>query len=199
VTETQQPVLDADVVDEPDTQPPATDLVRANVSTLAVTPQVKAAELVERLNVIKDAGQVDNPDLPDLWNTVVKMAEKRARVDAVLAVTGASAIFTQDAEDLSSEPEPTQEPDPEPSSPTIDPAWASGLIDKARAAGLTLAELAAVLEGAGALDGARMRAENLKLTKQGAENTIARLSPDQAGKLEAVLDEAIAAKTGAAS
>lgn len=46
------------------------------------------------------AGEVDNPDLPDCWNTVVKMAEKRARVDAVLAVTGASALFTQDVEDL---------------------------------------------------------------------------------------------------
>jgi hypothetical protein len=44
--------------------------------------------------------EIENPDLPDLWNTVVKMAEKRARVDAVLAVTGASALFTQDAEDL---------------------------------------------------------------------------------------------------
>ena len=47
----------------------------------------------------QDAGEVENPDLPDLWNTVVKMAEKRARVDAVLAVTGASALFTQDMED----------------------------------------------------------------------------------------------------
>ena len=45
-------------------------------------------------------GEIENPDLPDLWNTIVKMAEKRARVDAVLAVTGASALFTQDAEDL---------------------------------------------------------------------------------------------------
>jgi hypothetical protein len=50
-------------------------------------------------------GDVENPDLPDTWNTVVKMAEKRARVDAVLAVTGASALFTQDVEDLpASEP-----------------------------------------------------------------------------------------------
>lgn len=47
----------------------------------------------------QSVGEVDNPDLPDLWNTVTKMAEKRARVDAVLAVTGASAIFTQDVED----------------------------------------------------------------------------------------------------
>lgn len=48
----------------------------------------------------QQTGEIENPDLPDLWNTVVKMAEKRARVDAVLAVTGASALFTQDAEDL---------------------------------------------------------------------------------------------------
>lgn len=48
----------------------------------------------------QEAGEVENPDLPDLWNTVIKMAEKRARVDVVLAVTGASALFTQDAEDL---------------------------------------------------------------------------------------------------
>lgn len=55
-------------------------------------------------------GEIDNPDLPDLWNTVVKMAEKRARVDAVLAVTGASALFTQDAEDMAGAPKPTAEP-----------------------------------------------------------------------------------------
>ncbi len=54
----------------------------------------------------QEVGEVDNPDLPDTWNTVVKMAEKRARVDAILAVTGASALFTQDAEDLAAEAPP---------------------------------------------------------------------------------------------
>jgi hypothetical protein len=58
----------------------------------------------------QQVGEIDNPDLPDLWNTVVKMAEKRARVDAVLAVTGASALFTQDAEDIAPEPEPEPTP-----------------------------------------------------------------------------------------
>lgn len=63
-------------------------------------------------------GQVENPDLPDLWNVVVKMAEKRARVDVVLAVTGASALFTQDLEEQTFSPpeearqEPKQEPTP---------------------------------------------------------------------------------------
>lgn len=52
----------------------------------------------------QEEGEVPNPDLPDTWNTVVKMAEKRARVDVVLAVTGASALFTQDVEDGASGP-----------------------------------------------------------------------------------------------
>lgn len=56
-------------------------------------------------------GEVENPDLPDTWNTVVKMAEKRARIDAVLAVTGASALFTQDVEDFQpNEPASTPKP-----------------------------------------------------------------------------------------
>lgn len=65
-------------------------------------------------------GEIENPDLPDLWNTVVKMAEKRARVDAVLSVTGASALFTQDMEDqpqdaaaANSDSSPQAEPEPE--------------------------------------------------------------------------------------
>ena len=41
-------------------------------------------------------GRIENPDLPDTWNAVDKMAKKRGYVDAVLSVTGASAIFTQD-------------------------------------------------------------------------------------------------------
>lgn len=40
----------------------------------------------------------DNP--ADYYNTVKKMAKKRAFVDAVLTVTAASDIFTQDVEDL---------------------------------------------------------------------------------------------------
>lgn len=43
--------------------------------------------------------RVDNPDLPDTWNTVVKMSEKRALIAATLLATGASDVFTQDVED----------------------------------------------------------------------------------------------------
>jgi hypothetical protein len=42
----------------------------------------------------------ENPDIADTYNTVLKMAKKRAHVDAVLTATAASDIFTQDVEDL---------------------------------------------------------------------------------------------------
>ena len=42
----------------------------------------------------------ENPDIADTWNTVLKMAKKRAFVDAVKSTTAASDIFTQDIEDL---------------------------------------------------------------------------------------------------
>lgn len=45
-------------------------------------------------------GRRENPDLPDSWNTVKKMAKKRAYVDATLSATAASDLFTQDVEDL---------------------------------------------------------------------------------------------------
>lgn len=51
-------------------------------------------------------GGVERPreDLPELYNTVVKMANKRALVAAVLNATAASDVFTQDVEDRPSEP-----------------------------------------------------------------------------------------------
>ena len=44
--------------------------------------------------------RVENPDIFDLQNTLVKMAKKRAYVDATLNATGASRLFTQDLEDI---------------------------------------------------------------------------------------------------
>lgn len=44
--------------------------------------------------------RVENPDIADTWNTVLKMAKKRALVDATLTATGCSDMFTQDVEDF---------------------------------------------------------------------------------------------------
>jgi len=49
--------------------------------------------------VSQAAGRVENTDLADTYNTVLKMAKKRALVDATLTATAASDIFTQDLED----------------------------------------------------------------------------------------------------
>ena len=50
--------------------------------------------------------RVANEDLADQYNTVLKMANKRALVAAVLNVTAASDIFTQDLEDMPREARP---------------------------------------------------------------------------------------------
>jgi hypothetical protein len=42
-------------------------------------------------------------NIADLANTVLKMAKKRAQIDAILTATAASDIFTQDVEDLPEE------------------------------------------------------------------------------------------------
>jgi hypothetical protein len=47
----------------------------------------------------QETGQVANPDVADLANTLEKMADKRALVAATLLATGCSDIFTQDLED----------------------------------------------------------------------------------------------------
>lgn len=48
----------------------------------------------------KDSSRQENPDIADTYNTILKMAKKRAHVDAVLTATAASDIFAQDLEDL---------------------------------------------------------------------------------------------------
>lgn len=49
-----------------------------------------------------------NPNLADTWNTVMKMANKRALVAAVLNGTAASDIFTQDVEDFAGGGDPAE-------------------------------------------------------------------------------------------
>lgn len=54
----------------------------------------------------KDGGKVvENGELPDLYNTIIKMANKRAHVAATLTATAASDIFTQDMGDDATPPD----------------------------------------------------------------------------------------------
>lgn len=54
-----------------------------------------APEIVNQLE-----GQVENPDIYDLGNTILKMADKRALVATTLLAVNASEFFTQDLEDM---------------------------------------------------------------------------------------------------
>lgn len=47
----------------------------------------------------KDSVRSENPDIADTYNTVLKMAKKRALVDATITACAASDIFTQDMEE----------------------------------------------------------------------------------------------------
>jgi hypothetical protein len=60
--------------------------------------------------VNQQTGRVENPDLADTYNTVLKMAKKRALTDATLTATAASDIFTQDLEDFEDSPDPATPP-----------------------------------------------------------------------------------------
>lgn len=48
----------------------------------------------------QDAGRVENPDIADVYNTVLKISKKRALVDCTLTAVGASDLLAQDLEDL---------------------------------------------------------------------------------------------------
>lgn len=61
----------------------------------------------------QEVGKIENPDLADTYNTVLKMANKRALIAAVLNGTAASDIFTQDLEDNFATGAGTQQAEPE--------------------------------------------------------------------------------------
>lgn len=47
-----------------------------------------------------DDGKIENPNPADCFNTVLKMAKKRAYVDATITATACNDLFTQDLEDI---------------------------------------------------------------------------------------------------
>jgi hypothetical protein len=51
--------------------------------------------------VSQKVGRIQNEDLADIKNTVLKIARKRCFLDAVISVTRSSGLFTTDLEDLS--------------------------------------------------------------------------------------------------
>ena len=93
--------------------------------------------------IAKGGAKVETDNPADHYNTVLKMAKKRALVDAVLTTTAASDIFAQDLEDLNASlatltpPTPAQppaQPVPTQSTPAPVPAPVQPTPSKAAAA-----------------------------------------------------------------
>jgi hypothetical protein len=105
-------------------------------------------------------GRVDNEDIVDLHNTVVKMGCKRALVAAVLNGTAASDIFTQDVEDM---PRPDA-PKAPPARPAADPRT---VISKDRAAKV---DAFRVSLGMAALDSPHSDVATAELTNEQADD-----------------------------
>jgi hypothetical protein len=85
-------------------------------------------------------GKIPNEDVADLKNTILKMAKKRAKIDATLSATRSSGVFTQDIEDWDI---PKSVPAPSPdaiSHPAPEPAGAPATTQQDQPATQTPAE-----------------------------------------------------------
>jgi len=65
--------------------------------------------------------KMEHPDIADTYNTVLKMAKKRAYVDGILSATAASDCFTQDIDEIHEPIDVTPEPAPKPSPSKVAP------------------------------------------------------------------------------
>jgi len=119
--------------------------------------------------------RIPNDEIDDLDNTLLKMAKKRALIDAVLSATRSSALFTQDIEDLEDltirQPESVDrrqrtQPDRSTGSPDISQAQKNLILRKAQERGMDTEALNAfVLQATG-------KGELDSLTKQEASKLI---------------------------
>ena len=81
----------------------------------------------------QSVGKVENDDIGTLVNTILKIAKKRALVDASIALARCSDLFTQDIEDLPAEmvaemiepAQPTEEERTAAARPSTTPRWRS--------------------------------------------------------------------------
>lgn len=69
-----------------------------NVDTIPETYIGQSEEYTDKYGRVRY--KINNPDICSLVNTILKMAKKRAFIDAVLQVASLSEVFTQDIEDM---------------------------------------------------------------------------------------------------
>jgi hypothetical protein len=83
----------------------------------------KAGKTLKAVVIPAASYRIPNPDVADVVNTLQKMAQKRAYIQATLMATGLSEFFTQDMEDLIVDTAPVADPvvapvDPAPNTKT---------------------------------------------------------------------------------
>lgn len=115
-------------------------------------------------------GRVSNPDLADSYNTVLKMACKRALVAAVLNGTAASDIFTQDIEDSSGTERASSTPSASPPSRTAKAKSSGGAPKEDPAKPTASPTSSSSSEGVKADDGA-LGEQNASKTERGSADT----------------------------
>ncbi len=126
----------------------------------------------------QSTGRVENPDPLDQTNTIMKMALKRAVVDACLQLPGVARYFSQDMEDLTGEPvsedggeraeTPTQASKPR-SRPTTTPGKKPATTSPY------------VSEGGGVVGGKTITTEQTLILMQLADDKLAHLSDQPRG------------------
>lgn len=88
-------------------------LIAASTGVVVGSGMGSCSTMESKYRYRKNKGQrIENPDIADVYNTCLKMANKRALVAAVLNTTGASDLFTQDIEDFSADTFQQQAPKP---------------------------------------------------------------------------------------
>lgn len=124
----------------------------------------------------QQVGRIENPDVYDQHNTVLKMAIKRAHVAAILFVTCASEIFTQDEEDLPLDDIPMETPS-EPKTPRPSDAeqrLETLLYDYTQAE--TIADVDKLEKVRKKLWG-KLNSNQKRVAKQGSDQALARVNP----------------------
>ena len=115
----------------------------------------------------------ENQDIADQWNTVLKMAKKRAFVDAVKSTTAASDIFTQDVEDLPQFQQQVQQPAApmQPAQEAPDMGWIAQQAEELSKMGFDAGEVSGYLV-AQWQQGGRAAAEQAAMQMHGGGQTV---------------------------
>lgn len=134
-------------------------------------------------------GREPNPNIADCYNTIQKMADKRAGIAATLFGTAASAIYSQDVEDFAdvggqewaaedAEPEPTQALTPEQVEEVLTAMQSAAASDGGLDAYLRSDEFRGEWANADPEQQRRIKAEGQRLRERGAKPDETPPSPD---------------------